>query len=735
MSSSKEIAEARKQGRAALDETAGKSVLAHFGVIVPKSIVIQDVTEVVAACAALRPPLALKVISPDILHKSDAGGVKIGLANGSEVEAAVRVMMKLPAIADARIDGFLLEEMAPPGQEVVIGGVRDPQFGPLVMVGLGGIFVEVLADVAFRICPITRADAEEMLDELKGAALLRGARGRKPASREAIVDALLKVGGEGGLLMTHGEDIAEADINPLIVSENGAVAVDARFVLTQDRRDERRETRDGGPGIPPLSGETNGSVVERFKPLFEPKTVAVVGASAKGGALPNVFIRRIREFGYAGEIYPIHPTADEIDGLKAYRGLGETPRPVDYAYIAIAAAQVPPLLEQARGRVRYAQVISSGFGEVDEGRELQEQLVTAARAGGARLIGPNCLGIYTPRGRVTFAEIGPAEIGTVGIVSQSGGLGTDIIRRGLHRGIQFSGLITVGNCADIGPNDLLEYYLADAQTKVIGAYLETAREGRRLFEILRDARGAKPVVILKGGRTRQGLAAAVSHTGSLAGDDRAWVALSKQTGCLLAETLDEFIDILLAFQALAPRPRQPTRRVALFGNGGGASVLATDCYARLGLDVAPFGKPALDALAALKLPPGTSITNPVDTPVGTLQQDDGRGAEKILDIIYGNAQPDAVVMHLNLSAFVGRSRPEVLDNLMQAALRVQARYPGQAHFVLVLRSDGEPALEERKRAFRAAALALGIPVYDEMANAGRALSALAWHERFIHARQ
>jgi len=477
-----------------------------------------------------------------------------------------------------------------------------------------------------------------------------------------------------------------------------------------------------------------GDVIERFRPLFEPKTVAVVGASTKGGTLPNVFIRRIREFGFRGAIYPIHPSAESIDGLKAYRSLGETPEPVDYAYIAIAAAQVPPLLTEARGRVRFAQVISSGFGEVDEGRALQDALATAARAGGMRLIGPNCLGIHTPRGHVTFTEIGPEETGPVGIVSQSGGLGTDIIRRGLTRGLKFSGLVTVGNCADIGPNDLLEFYVADPQTRVIGLYIETAADGRRLFEILRAARAAKPVVILKGGRTRQGRAAAVSHTGSLAGDDRAWVALTKQTGCVMTTTLDEFLDALLAFQALAPRPQQPTRRVVLFGNGGGASVLATDQFARLGLDVEPFEKQTVDELTRLKLPPGTSITNPVDAPVGTLQQEDGRVAEKILELIYGSGRPDALVVHLNLSAFVGRTKAEVLDNLVQAALRVQARYPGQAHFVLVLRSDGEPALEERKRVFRARAVALGVPVYDEIANAGAALAALAFHERFVHVR-
>lgn len=476
------------------------------------------------------------------------------------------------------------------------------------------------------------------------------------------------------------------------------------------------------------------TITEEFTPLFAPQTVAVVGASSKGNALPNIFIRRIRELGYTGDIYPIHPTAAEIDGLTAYKSLADTPRPVDYAYIAVSAAQIPAMLVAANGHVRFAQVISSGFGEVDEGRGLQDELAAAARAGGMRLLGPNCLGIYTPRGRVTFVENGPREVGAVGIISQSGGLGTDIIRRGLSHGVKFSGLVTVGNCADVTPSDLLEFYIADPQTKVIGLYIETAKDGRRMFDILRNAKAAKPVVILKGGRTQQGIAAAASHTGSLAGDDRVWVALARQTGCILVNTLDEFIDTLLIFQTLTPRPQRATQKVALFGNGGGTSVLATDCYARLDLDVTPFENNTLAALAELKLPPGTSITNPVDCPVGTLQQDEGRVAEKILDIIYVQGNPEALVMHLNLSAFVGRTKPEVLDNLVAAAMRVQEKHPGKAHFILVLRSDGEPALEARKREFRDKAVALGVPVYDEMANAGHALAALATFERFKAAR-
>jgi len=231
------INEARKQGRAALDELAGKRLLASFGVSVPKSLLVQDATAAAAACGNLKPPLVLKVVSPDILHKSEARAVRLDVTSAEELAAACEdILVNARAYKkDARIDGFLLEEMAPAGLELVVGGLRDPQFGPLVMVGLGGIFVEELADVAFRICPIARLDAEEMLDELKGAALFRGVRGRNPVSRAAIVDVLLKVGGENGLMMTHGDDIAEADINPIIVSEHAAVAVDARFVLTQPK--------------------------------------------------------------------------------------------------------------------------------------------------------------------------------------------------------------------------------------------------------------------------------------------------------------------------------------------------------------------------------------------------------------------------------------------------------------------------------------------------------------------
>ena len=226
------IAQARRAGRASLDEASGKRLLAAFGIDVPQSVVVQPGDALDAKLAALRAPFVVKVMSPHILHKSDVGGVQVRLQNVAEVKAAIESMRSNPAIAAHRLDGFLVEEMAPAGQELVVGGLKDPQFGPLVMVGLGGIFVEVLEDVAFRICPIERIDALEMLDELKGKALLEGVRGQRPVSKEIIADLLLKIGGSEGLLMTLAADIREADLNPVICSERTAVAVDARFILT-----------------------------------------------------------------------------------------------------------------------------------------------------------------------------------------------------------------------------------------------------------------------------------------------------------------------------------------------------------------------------------------------------------------------------------------------------------------------------------------------------------------------
>jgi acyl-CoA synthetase (NDP forming) len=721
------IADAWRAGRRALDEPSGKRVLASFGIPVPRFAFAASADDAASAAHALSPPLAVKVVSEGILHKSDVGGVRLGLHDGEETARAIAAMAASPALAGMRIEGWLIEEMAPVGQELVIGGFHDPQFGPMVMVGLGGVFVEIVKDVAFRICPIEPADAHAMLDELKGAALLDGARGRKPLARRAVVDALMKVAGRDGLLMRLADCVAELDINPIIVNENGLMAVDARVILSSpDAASNAARTAVAKPG-------DDRPVLERFRPLFEPRTVAIVGASTKGVPMANTFIRRMKDFGFAGELYPIHPQAAEIEGVAAYKSLRETPKPVDYAYVALGAERIPALLAEAEGRVRFAQVISSGFGEIAGGDVLERDLVEKAHKAGVRVIGPNCLGTYSPRGGLTFPDKAPRDTGCIGLISQSGGLTTNMIKRGQSRGLRFSGAVTVGNCADVQVADLVAFYLADPHTRAIGCYVEDVKDGRRLFELMRDRASRKPVVLLRGGRSSQGRIAAQSHTGALAGDNRGWSALTAQTPCVEVDTLDEFVDTLLALQHIELRPQRPTRKVVMFGNGGGSSVLGADFFAGLGLDVSPFAPAVLAQLEAIEVPPGTSVANPIDTPVATLQENGGLIARQILDIVYADGQPDAIALHLNMSSFSGRGGVDPIDNIFGFIEAAMAAHAGAAHVLVAFRTDDDPALEERKRGYRQTAMRLGIPMFNEIPEMAKALAAIAHLERRLAA--
>jgi acyl-CoA synthetase (NDP forming) len=268
-------------------------------------------------------------------------------------------------------------------------------------------------------------------------------------------------------------------------------------------------------------------------------------------------------------------------------------------------------------------------------------------------------------------------------------------------------------------------------------YLEHIRDGRRFFEILRAARARKPVVILKGGRTREGSRAAVSHTGALAGDDRMWIALARQTGSILVETLEQMLDQLLLLQHVTPNAHKPTHSVAVFGNGGGTGVLATDLFVRNGLSVPRASDRTLATLKAMELPPGTSLDNPYDTPSGTLKVEDGLVAETLLREIVAHEPLDAMVVHINMPQFLNpndRDR-DVFGNLVRAAIRVREESIGKTHFVLVLRSDGEPEIEERKFEERNRALEMGLPVFDELPNAAVALAGLRDYEHYLNRRR
>lgn len=221
---------ARDRGLKVLDEPSAKRLLGLFGIASPQGCVLHSSKDL-AALGTLRAPFVLKAVSPQIIHKSDVGAVRLGLRDSAAVGAAIDELDAALRAKSIAVPAWLVEEMAPGGVECVVGGMRDAEFGPMLMVGLGGVFVEVMRDVSFRICPVSRQDAVQMIDDLRGAPLLRGARGRLPVSVKRLVDTLLAIGGEGGVLLHFQDEIAEIDINPLVVTGQGALALDARIVL------------------------------------------------------------------------------------------------------------------------------------------------------------------------------------------------------------------------------------------------------------------------------------------------------------------------------------------------------------------------------------------------------------------------------------------------------------------------------------------------------------------------
>lgn len=700
---------ALSRAQTALDEAEAKALISAAEVRVPRGVRLSGSPVTPADLEGLTPPFALKALSSAPLHKSDLGAVRLGLTNSAELtQAMTEIAARLTAVGAAGT-GFLVEEMALPGVEIVIGGLIDAQLGPAVMLGAGGIHAEIMKDATFRLCPISATDARAMIDALRIAPILKGARGKPAVDLEAIVTALMALAGADGVFTRHAGRITEFDLNPLIARHDGLIAVDARIVL----------------GTAPVAAAVPAPEQPDFARLFQPRNIAVAGASASGMTAGNRFIRQLKATGYDGHIFPIHPTAAKIEGLPAYADLTAMPEPADYAYLTVPAGRVADVLGRANGRVGFAQVMASA-GHDDEGG-WERDLVALARKQRLRIIGPNCMGTHSPHGRFTFMEGALIEVGSVGIACQSGGLGMDILRRGQELGLRFSGLVTIGNSIDIQPADLIEHYMADPQTRVIGLYVEDLRDGRRFVELARRNAGRTPIVVLVGGLTTLGRAAAASHTGAMGGSAGIWRALAAQTGIIVTETLDQFLDQLLLCQCLTPRPETAANGITLFGNGGGASVLASDAIDRNGLTLAQLPELAVAAFAEIDLPPGTSLNNPIDLPASVLKEREGRVAASILDINRRHVKPHATIVHLNLPVIMGyRHIDNFLPNLLTAVFGTET---DQAeHLMLVLRSDRSEEVDAWRRTFRAAAIQRNVATFDEVPQAIEAFAAFREYE-------
>lgn len=707
------IDECRAAGSTVLPELSGKRILGHFGIAVPQS---GELAADLSIPAGLRAPFVLKAISPTLVHKSDAGGVKLNLS-ADQVAATATAMRESLEEQGYPVTGFLIEEQAPAGLEIVVGAVRTPGVGWALMVGIGGIFVEVLGDVSFGLAPVSRGQIEDMLDELAGKALLDGARGTAPINRDALLDIIVAFAGSDGLLSHMPDDITEIDLNPIIAGSDRAVAVDARFVVgTAEPSAQAPQTR----------------TASDFARLLAPQAIAVLGASTKGRNGANLFIQNLGKFGFTGQIFPVHPSGDEVEGLPSFTSLAEVPTTVDYAYVALPGARVAAALAEGAGKVRFAQVISSGFGEVPEGIEMERELVDVVRQAGIRLIGPNCLGMHTSEGHVSFIPGASMNEGTVSVISQSGGLSVDILRLGEARGIDYRSVISMGNGADVSAAELLEFFLDDPKTNVIGLYLESLADGRAVLDVL-DAHSAnKPVVLLAGGRTADGSRAATSHTGALSGNHRLWPALARQAGIMLVDNMKQFLDALLVFELSTGETDAASNDIILFGNGGGASVLAADALARVGLMTPTLPDVAIDELNSLGLPPGNGLLNPIDAPATTLLIDAGGVAEPILDAALKHTAPAAVISHFNVGILFKNLPPGVGDvtaGLIDAIGKARDKAAHRAHHLLVLKTDGSPETDAQIALYRAQAHALGLPAFDEIEDAAAAAQLLVRHHR------
>jgi acyl-CoA synthetase (NDP forming) len=401
--------------------------------------------------------------------------------------------------------------------------------------------------------------------------------------------------------------------------------------------------------------------VDQLRRICNPESVALVGASDKEGSFGRLFLEGLRDAG-CRRIYPVNPKRDEILGLTAYPSIGAVPDELDLAILLTPTGVVLDLVKECvANKVKGAIVFASGFGELGaEGRELEREIGRVGREGGTRVIGPNCIGLFSPAAGVnTYPQVlmkdVPSEPGSVGGFSQSGSFVDYLVWFLAEKGLRFSTVVSCGNECDLAAEDYLEYLGQDEQTRTIVAYMEGVKDGRRFFEVAREVGRRKPIILWKGGMSEQGARAAASHTGALAGSASVWRAMFKQTGIVDVTSVAEVVDCAVAFHYL-PLPKG--RRVAVIGGQGGTGVgTADNCHA-LGLELPSLSERTAARLRDVLPPIGTSVGNPTDTGVASLL--DPGLYEKAIEIVAGDEGVDMILV-------ISNPVPECLAHVAAAA--------------------------------------------------------------------
>jgi len=586
--------EAKSAGRSALTAPEAKRLCEAYGIRIPQEAVAGNASEAAQLARRLGFPVVMKIVSPQILHKTEAGGVVVGVNNAQAAQQAFDTIVANARRykADATIEGVQVQQMLTGGQEVIIGAVTDPAFGKLVAFGLGGILVEVLKDITFRLAPATREEALSMLDGIAAAEILRGVRGAPAVDREALATLIVNV----SQLVADFPEISELDLNPVFATPEGATAADVRVVLDFKPQPARYRP-------------SQEVIVRQMNRIMRPDAVAVIGASAESGKIGNSIMKNLINGGYQGAIYPIHPNATEIMGRKAYKSVKDVPGVIDVAVFAIPAKFVAQALtEVGEKKIPGAVLIPSGFAETGNVAG-QEEIVAVARKYDIRLMGPNIYGFYyTPKNLcATFCTAYDVK-GGAALSSQSGGIGMAIIGFSRSAKMGVSAIVGLGNKSDIDEDDLLTFFEQDEHTQIICQHLEDLKDGRAFAEVAKRVSKQKPVVVLKAGRTSMGARAASSHTGALAGNDKIYEDVFRQSGVIRARSLRDLLDFARGIPVL-PQPKG--NNVVIITGAGGSGVLLSDACVdnQLSLMAMP---PDLDAAFRKFIPPFGAAGNPVD---------------------------------------------------------------------------------------------------------------------------
>ncbi|MDY6834969.1 MAG: CoA-binding protein [Chloroflexota bacterium] len=462
----------------------------------------------------------------------------------------------------------------------------------------------------------------------------------------------------------------------------------------------------------------NEQRLKEFEYVLSPGSIAVVGASRDETKFGTGYLRGLLTTGFKGDVYAVHPDGGKILGVDAYPSLTDIPGPVDYVIVSIPAKYIIPLLDDCAIKgVKAVQMFTAGFKEsgTEEGRSLEMEITKRAKEGGFHIVGPNCIGVYNPRINMPYGMAGViGEVGSVSVISQSGGVGGKVVKAGMLRGIHFNKVVSFGNGCDLDSVDYFEYFAQDPQTEIIGAYLEGVADGPRLFHLLRETAAIKPVVIWKGGRTPAGAATANSHTGSLAASDTVWTAMARQAGVVKVGDADELSDALLALQYIRKAPGNRLSIVAgIMGGGGGDSVSSTDTCSLLGLQVLPFSDETRKHLVTLLPTAGSILRNPLD--MGSVGANLGI-MEKTLEIVATDPCVDLIIIQDpidDLISFLGR-------DLVRAINDIFVRFSGNHSKPLIVVSPmGAPSPDQRE--IEGMLSYAHIPVFPTLERAAKAI--------------